>query len=213
MTTDPEIAAAQIWISHLCHELVSPVGAINNGVELIEETGIEGVHKEALELIAESGRMAAAKLRFYRVAYGRAGSAGDIGLAEARAMAVDLLAGDGRTTIDWPVLPQVRLVPGAVQLLLNLLLLSAGCLPRGGAVSVDLQPGDIVKVTITARGVNARVAEDIVDAVVGKNAEMDHRTSHGVLCAKLAAQIGQKLSVAGEEGAVAVSVGLPVDRS
>jgi histidine phosphotransferase ChpT len=213
MADDLDLHAAQMLISHLCHELVSPIGAINNGIELIEDAGAEGMQGEALELIADSGRMAAAKLRFYRMAYGKAGAAGDVGLGEARSIAIDLLAGDGRTTIDWPSVPAVRLAPGSVQLLLNLLLLASGCLPRGGAVAVEIASGsEFAPARIAARGINARPPEGAQEAATGQTSEITHKTAHGVLCARLARQIGQSLTIKPEDGAVTIEVRLPLDR-
>jgi histidine phosphotransferase ChpT len=72
MQADRELAATQLLMSHLCHEMASSIGAINNGVELMEEFGGNDMAEEAIALIADSGKAGAVKLRFYRLAYGTA---------------------------------------------------------------------------------------------------------------------------------------------
>src|SRR3954467_5762824 len=122
----------QLLVSHICHELVSPVGAIGNGVELLEEMGT--LDKDALDLINQSSRTAAAKLRLLRVVYGSAGLSADFRLPEAQKALTDLFTIDGKVTLDWQAKAATELAAGGTQLLAGLVLLAVTCLPRGGII-------------------------------------------------------------------------------
>jgi histidine phosphotransferase ChpT len=211
METDRGLAASQLLISHLCHELVSPIGAINNGVELVEELGGDGIEQEALALIAESGRVAAARLRFYRVAYGSAGTSSDFGMRQARAAAVDLFAGDNRVSVNWPESGSVDLPAGGSQLVANLVPLAAGALPRGGEVVVSTtETGSALVVTLTARGTGARLTEDVRGAIAGNPRSLDHNTIHGWYCSRLAQRLGIALQVVDQPDAISVACNIPL---
>jgi histidine phosphotransferase ChpT len=204
MQDDRELAATQLLMSHLCHELVSPVGAINNGIEMLEDFGGNELEPEAVALIAESGKAAAAKLRFYRLAYGRAGQAGDLGLRQCAAAAGELLGADRRVALAWQAGDELRLVAGGAQLLLNLVVLAAGGLPRGGrlAVTVEAQggakgaaAGGPATARLTAAGVGAKLGEGILAMVEGRDPPLDHVNIHAWYCSRLAGNLGAALKV------------------
>ncbi len=191
MQGDRELAATQLLMSHLCHELVSPIGAVNNGIEILEDADGDAMAPEAVALIAQSGKAAAAKLRFYRLAYGRAGQAADLGLAQCAAIAGELLAAEARVRLDWSAAAATRLVPGGPQLLLNLVVLAAGALPRGGRVAVTV--GERGAVRLAATGVGAKLSEAVQAIVQGRDAPLDHGNIHAWYCQRLAGQLGSAL--------------------
>jgi histidine phosphotransferase ChpT len=178
----------QLLVSHICHELVSAVGAIGNGVELLEEMGT--LDPEALGLVAQSSRTAAAKLRLLRVVYGSAGLSTDFRLPEAHKALADLFAIDAKFTLDWAVPAPPELAPGAVQLVAGLVLLAATCLPRGGVIGVALaRTGSGARLSIRPNGTGARLPEEIRLALGGQGAA-DHKTIHAHFCAWAAARLG-----------------------
>jgi histidine phosphotransferase ChpT len=138
-----ELELIALMASRICHDLISPVGAIANGIEILaEENGPDGdaqMRVQALDLIAQSAEQASRRLTYCRMAYGAAGGASaKIDLNEARKVASDFLAG-GKVTLDW------RLAPGAAprnvaKLALILVALGADCLARGGVLTVDGRP-------------------------------------------------------------------------
>src|ERR1700727_3175486 len=95
-----DLRALELLASKLCHDLVSPVSAINNGVELIEDIG-GSVVDEAMKLIGDSAAHASRRLRLFRMAYGRAGSEDNLGIKDVRQIAEQYLAG-GKVTLTWP---------------------------------------------------------------------------------------------------------------
>ena len=209
----------QHWISHVCHELVSPIGAINNGIELMSElepslSGHAGNNQDALDLIAESGRMASAKLRFYRLAYGISGSARDTSLDDIQKVAQDFFSADGRISFNLQAETHQDLAIGVPQLVLNLLLMASHCLPRGGTISCSLGPNsepiDKIKsasVYIRATGVQARIPEMAATILANTDTEqhypmIDHRNCHTVMCACLLQNLSIKLMTQVESDSV-----------
>lgn len=132
----PDLAA--LLCSRICHDIISPVGAINNGLELLDEGGAD---EDAMNLIRTSARNASARLQFARIAFGAAGSAGmmiDTGDAEAVAAAY---IKNEKPDFEW-VGRRALLPKNKVKLLLNLLLIANGCIPRGGRIAVALSGSD-----------------------------------------------------------------------
>src|ERR1700760_4853966 len=127
---------AALLCSRVCHDLISPVGAIVNGLEVMDEDKDEETKVFALDLIKKSAKQASAKLQFCRLAFGAAGSAGaQIDLGDAEKVARGLLE-DGKTTITWN-LPRELVAKNRVKLLLNMLLVAVGTIPRGGTITID----------------------------------------------------------------------------
>jgi histidine phosphotransferase ChpT len=170
MTAPPTIGAldlAALLCSRLCHDLISPVGAIINGLEVMEEDKDEETKTFALDLIKKSAGQASAKLQFCRLAFGASGSAGaQIELGDAEKAARGLLE-DGKATLVWN-LPRALVAKNRVKLLLNMLLVASGAIPRGGTLTADPM-GEGYQVT--ARGLNARLAPATADLLAGTPAE------------------------------------------
>lgn len=148
---------AALLCSRVCHDVISPVGAIVNGLEIFEEEKDEAMRQSALELIRKSAAQASARLQFSRLAFGAAGSAGaqlDLGDAEGVARA---FLDDGRLKLVWN-LPRVLLPKNRVKLLLNLLILAAAAIPRGGTLTVDaVGEGESMGFRLTSAGPMAKL--------------------------------------------------------
>lgn len=148
---------AALLCSRVCHDVISPVGAIVNGLEVLDDEDDEEMRKIAMDLIKKSALSASARLQFCRLAFGASGSLGAaIDVSDAENVARGLLAND-RTTLQWNV-PR-RLAPkNAVKLLLNLCLVAASAVPRGGVIFVDLEgEGSETAMQVEARGANAKL--------------------------------------------------------
>src|ERR1700749_4562822 len=154
---------AALLCSRGCHDLISPVGAIVNGLEVLDDNPKPEDREFALDLIRKSARTASARLQFCRLAFGAAGSAGaEIDPGDAEKMARGHIE-DGKTTIAWN-LPRLLLPKNRVKLLLNMMVIAQHTIPRGGTLTVDaVGEGDAAGFRVTASGLNARLPQNIAD--------------------------------------------------
>lgn len=130
------IDLASLLCSRLCHDLLSPVGALNNGIELLSDEQDPDMRERCLELLAESARASAAKLKFFRLAFGAGGGFGaTIDTREAHTAIEGLLTPEKRIVLGWMVADE-KLPKDAVKLLLNLALIAGDALVRGGRLDV-----------------------------------------------------------------------------
>jgi len=159
---------AALLCSRVCHDLISPVGAIVNGLEVLEDDNDESTRTFALDLIKKSARTASARLQFCRLAFGAAGSAGaQIDTGDAEKVARGFLE-DDKTKIAWTV-PRVLLPKNRVKLLLNMLLLGGQTIPRGGNLNVEASgEGDAMAFKVTASGLNARIPQAVPALLKGE---------------------------------------------
>jgi histidine phosphotransferase ChpT len=154
---------AALLCSRVCHDLISPVGAIVNGLEVLDDNPKDDDREFALDLIRKSARTASARLQFCRLAFGAAGSAGaQIDLGDAHSMARGHME-DDKTKLTWN-LPRLLLPKNRVKLLLNMLVIAQHTIPRGGMITVDpIGEGDGMSFRIRAVGLNSRIPQNIAD--------------------------------------------------
>src|SRR5687767_12455640 len=144
---------ASLLCSRLCHDLMSPVGALNNGIELMADEADPEMRDKCLELLGESARASANKLKFFRLAFGAGGGFGDsIDTREAQSALEGLFGPERRIELGWMV-PGDQLPKGAIKLLLNLALLAGDALVRGGRLDVGAETSDeMLELVIRAEG-------------------------------------------------------------
>ena len=153
---------AALLCSRVCHDLISPVGAIVNGLEVLDDNPKPEDKEFALDLIRKSAKTASNRLQFCRLAFGAAGSAGaQIDLGDAEKMARGHLE-DAKTRIEWNP-TRAYLPKNKVKLLLNMLIIAQQTIPRGGVLTVDqVSEGDTLGFRVNAAGLNARLPQAIV---------------------------------------------------
>jgi histidine phosphotransferase ChpT len=166
------IDLASLLCSRLCHDLLSPVGALNNGIELLADEQDPDMRERCLELLAESARASANKLKFFRLAFGAGGGFGDeVETREARSALEGLYGPEKRIELGWMVSGD-RLPKGAVKLLLNLAMIAGDALVRGGRLDIGVERGDdSIELVIRAEGprvlVDPKLRETIVKGAAG----------------------------------------------
>ncbi len=159
--TKPKIDAAilELMASRICHDLVSPVGAVHNGIEFLEDGGKDALD-DALALISYSAGQAAAKLQSFRMAYGAGGNDSNLTAEDARKCFSDLIAADGKIALSWKLGPMMSKPPAYCKVLMCALILATECLPRGGSVSAAPESGATV-ITVEGRDAGPRpMAQD-----------------------------------------------------
>lgn len=205
---------ASLLCSRLCHDLMSPVGALNNGLELLADEQDPDMRDKCLELLGDSARASANKLKFFRLAFGAAGGFGSsVDTREAKVALEGLFGPDRRIALEWLVAEE-KLPKGAVKLLLNLALIAGDALVRGGHLTVGAESGDQeVELAIRAEGprilLDPALREMLIDGKI--DGDIEPRVAGAWLAHSLAAGNGGtiQLSDANEELLV-IGVRLPV---
>jgi histidine phosphotransferase ChpT len=197
---------AALLCSRVCHDLISPVGAIVNGLEVLDDNPKPEDREFALDLIRKSAKTASARLQFCRLAFGAAGSAGaQIDLGDALNMAKGHIE-DGKCTITWH-LPRLLLPKNRVKLLLNMLVIAQQTIPRGGTLTVDpIGEGEAMSFRVTANGLNARLPQNIADILSSEQPPAtDAHAVQPYYTRLLAQSCGLKVRLAPEGEAVVVT--------
>jgi histidine phosphotransferase ChpT len=197
-----QLELAALLCSRVCHDLISPVGAIVNGLEVLDDNPKPEDRDFALDLIRKSAKNASARLQFCRLAFGAAGSAGaQIDLGDAQTMARGQIE-DNKTAIAWN-LPRLLLPKNRVKLLLNMLIVAQQTIPRGGTLTVDaIGDGETMSFRITAAGLNARVPQNIADMLASQAHAADAHAVQPYYTRLLAEACGLKVKLAAEGEAV-----------
>jgi histidine phosphotransferase ChpT len=158
---------AALIASRVCHDVISPVGAINNGIEVLEDEDDAEMRKIAMDLVKKSAKQASAKLQFCRLAFGAAGSAGaEIDTGDAESVARGFAEGD-KVVFSWEG-PRLYLPKNKVKLLLNLVMIGLSAIPRGGSLGVRIEPGEASpSFRLTAQGMQARIPSGVPDLLRG----------------------------------------------
>lgn len=192
-----DIRLLEMLASKICHDLISPVGAINNGVELIEDIG-GAVVDDAMKLISNSAQQAAKRLRLFRMAYGRAGSEAGVTLRDMRATARDHLKGS-KITLEWGdehPLDKIVDTRGGLKVLLNTVMLAEETLSHGGNILLEPVADGLGGVTLTVTGQHAHISEAALNALSGKATleEITPRTVHAYVLGRMTEQYSCRIN-------------------
>ncbi|WP_106751406.1 histidine phosphotransferase ChpT [Pannonibacter carbonis] len=194
---------AALVSSRICHDIISPVGAIINGLEVLDDDNAGDMREFAMDLIRKSARQASAKLQFARLAFGAAGSAGaEIDLGDAQSVATALMENE-KSNLNWQV--DRHLMPkNLVKLLLNLLLIANQCVPRGGEIVIRMT-GEPSKPNfeLTAKGVNPRIPLGMQATLGGEEPErVDAHSVQPIYTLLLARECGMTIDLVKDEDLV-----------
>lgn len=144
---------ASLLCSRLCHDLLSPVAALSNGLELLAQETEPDMRQQCLDLLAESCRATVNKLKFFRLAFGAAGGFGElVDSGEVREAIEGLFAANSRLTLGWMV-SEPRLSKPAMKVLLNMALIGGDALIRGGRLDIGVERrAGVIEIVIRATG-------------------------------------------------------------
>jgi histidine phosphotransferase ChpT len=196
MTVTVELRVLHLLCARLCHDLVGPVGAISNGIELVQEFGAD-MEKDAFDLISGSAKRVASELQFFRVAYGMAAGMATT-VADVRTLAAPYIEG-GRVKLDWPARPDDKTTvigDNPVKLALNMTLLGVEALARGGTLKVGIALTPKPLITVVSAGEGVRLEEETRKAMDGTAsvADLTPRSVQGYFTARLADTVGGALA-------------------
>ena len=189
---------ASLLCSRLCHDLLSPVGALNNGLELLADEHDPEMRARCLELLADSARASANKLKFFRLAFGAAGGFGEaVDSREARTAIEGLFGDNQRLNLGWMVSEQV-LPKQAIKVLLNLALIGGDALIRGGQLDIGAEiVDDTIEIGVRAEGPRIVLDGELRNALLGESgdAPVTPRAAAAFLAHELVAQGGGAIQV------------------
>lgn len=199
---DLELAA--LVSSRICHDVINPIAAIANGLELLGDEPDEAMREAAMDLIRKSAAQASAKVQFARLAFGAGGSAGaEIDLGDAEKVARDFINGSNKHQLAWKG-PAATLPKDKVKLLLNLVALGIVAIPRGGTVDVEIagSPPD-VSFTIRAKGEAARLTDQVKSLLSGANGiAIDAHSIQPYYASRVAKAAGMTVTAEARDGEV-----------
>lgn len=191
---------AAILCSRLCHDLVSPVGAIANGVEILADEHDQDMRSQVMALLEQSASQTASRLKFFRLAFGAAsGFSGQLEPEEGR-QALEAYIDGANIGLDWTVgVGQVR--KDSLKLILLLSMLAAEALPRGGTLRVHAFDAESRnRLVISAEGGKLIFPDEVREALAGRTREADlsPRTAPAWLAFSTASSLPARLSIGGE---------------
>ncbi len=200
--SDLELAA--LISSKICHDVISPVGAIYNGLEILGEDGDPGSRDYAMDVIRNVTVQASARLQFARFAFGAAGSAGaEIDLQTAREISEGFI-GDAKHKLTWTS-PSGYLPKNQVKLLLNLVAISLNALPRGGTISVSIEEDlTLPQFTVECTGPRSRPPQHLPEIVSGEMPEIDAMSVQAYYTWRLAKNVGAQITLEHEDEVVTI---------
>lgn len=211
MTTS-SLDLASLLCSRLCHDMLSPVGALTNGLELLADEKDPAMRQRCFELLEQSARISADKLKFFRLAFGAAGGFGEmVPVNEARVLVDALVANNARIAVTW-TLPSDVLPKPAVKTLLNFALIGIDALPRGGTLELAAElRGTVSEIVVRSTGARIAFDGDIGRALDGSlpESELSSRTAPAAMLAQLSASLGGQLQYALGDGALVLGAVLP----
>lgn len=215
MVTLEALDLAALLCSRVCHDVISPVGAIVNGLEVLDEEKDESMRVFAQDLIRKSARQASARLQFARIAFGAAGSAGAaIDTGDAEQVARGFIQ-DDKVTLDWQG-PRLLMPKNKVKLLLNLLMVATATIPRGGHVSATIEgDAESARFVIRTKGINARIPAHVQGLLAGET-ESGTVDAHSIqpfyagMIAR-AAGMGVTITLEGDEATIIAETAAPAE--
>ncbi|MFC3213975.1 MULTISPECIES: histidine phosphotransferase family protein [Novosphingobium] len=211
MTTS-SIELASLLCSRLCHDMLSPVGALTNGLELLADEKDPEMRQRCFELLDQSARISTDKLRFFRLAFGAAGGFGEmVAVSEAKVLVDALVANNPRVTLAW-ALPSDSMPKAAIKTLLNFALIGLEALPRGGTLEIAAEYRDDHS-ELVVRAAGPRIAFDrtIGSALEGTlpEGELSSRTAPAAMLCQLARELKGQLQYVLAEDALVLGAMLP----
>ena len=183
MTTD-RVEFASLLASRLCHDLLSPIGAFANGLELLADERDPEMRARCFELLEQSAKTSANKLKFFRLAFGSAGGFGDlVPPGEARDAIAGIIGDTRPITLNW-LIDDTPLPKPAVKIILNLGLLLVDALVRGGRLDIGCERrGDTIEIALHAEAERILLDKDVERILASGvvDGDMTSRTAPAVL--------------------------------
>lgn len=201
--------ASELLISKICHDLVSPIGAVNNGIEFMADMGDEGLG-DGIGLIEHSARQASVRLQLFRMCYGAGGSDAKI-TGKVIYETFQNYIEDSKVSMEWDLMndmPDQDLPAGFLKTILNMMVFVFESLPKGGVVSVTMQED---KMTVHGKGILVKPKDDSIESFSGELdiESLTPRSIHGYMTKQYANLFGLNVGISVSEGGIDLTLLLP----
>ena len=205
-------ALSALLCARICHDLISPVGALSTAIEILDDESNADMHSDALDLIRNSSKQANAKLKFLRLAFGASGSApGIIGVSDLQKLSADMFA-QGKAELDWQIV-ETGIEKSQARLLLNMIMIGVQAIPRGGKVTIsqNIAAQGQSQLIVSATGPRARLDPAVERTLLGKAPEdgFDGRSIQPFYAGMMARELGGTVSGTINETIVTITAALP----
>ena len=216
MTDTAALDLASLLCSRLCHDMLSPVGAFANGLELLATETDPAMRQNCVDLLEQSAHISTNKLKFFRLAFGAAGGFGDrVPVDEVKDLIAALAADKGRIEVEW-ALADANLGKPAAKVLLNFAQMAVDALVRGGTLMVGAErrtgeTGRNCEIVVRATGPKIAFDETLGHALEGtlRASELSSRTAAAHMINMLAKECGGGLQYMRDDGALVLGAVLP----
>ena len=204
---------ASLISSRICHDLISPIGALNTAIEVLDDTESKEMHEDALKLIKLAASEASAKLSYLRIALGtNSTSKGVMNLDELKLITENMFNTE-KFSFNWDV-SEIKLEKSIARILLNILMLAIQSIPRGGKVTIKIEEkSDKLKLVTSANGIKSRLDKQTEDAFKGilPSEEIDGRVIQSFFTGILIDNLNGRIEAFKTDGNVIFNVTIPVD--
>ncbi|MEN9017036.1 MAG: histidine phosphotransferase family protein [Hellea sp.] len=204
---------ASLISSRICHDLISPIGALNTAIEVLDDTESKEMHEDALKLIKLSASEASAKLSYLRIALGTNSTSKDVMNLDKLKLITENMFNTEKFSFNWDV-SEIKLEKSIARILLNILMLARQSIPRGGKVTIKIEEkSDKLKLVTSANGIKSRLDKQTEDAFKGiiPSEEIDGRVIQSFFTGVLIDDLNGRIEAFKTDGNVIFNVTIPVD--
>jgi histidine phosphotransferase ChpT len=204
---------ASLISSRICHDLISPIGALNTAIEVLDDTSSEEMHEDALRLIKLAASQASAKLSYLRIALGsNSTSKGVMNLEKLKFLTENMFNTD-KHRFYWAA-SELKLEKNIVRILLNILILATQSVPRGGQIAIEIEEkSEQINLVISATGIKSKLDKQTEDALKGNmdSAELDGRVIQPFFTGMLINDLNGQIKAFETDKNIIFDISLPID--
>jgi len=204
---------ASLISSRICHDLISPIGALNTAIEVLDDTESKEMHEDALKLIKLAASEASAKLSYLRIALGTNSTSKGVMKLDKLKLITENMFNTEKFSFNWDV-SEIKLEKSIARILLNILMLAIQSIPRGGKVTIKIEEkSDKLKLVTSANGIKSRLDKQTEDAFKGTipSEEIDGRVIQSYFTRILIDDLNGQIEAFKTDGNVIFNVTIPVD--
>lgn len=204
---------ASLISSRICHDLISPIGALNTAIEVLDDTESKEMHEDALKLIKLAASEASAKLSYLRIALGTNSKSKDVMNLDKLKLITENMFNTEKFSFNWDM-SEIKLEKSIARILLNILMLAIQSIPRGGKITIKIEEKyDKLKLVTSANGIKSRLDKQTEDAFKGTipSEEIDGRVIQSFFTGVLIDDLNGRIEAFKTDGNVIFNVTIPVD--